>query len=321
MSSYQSNEDLHANWFPPGKRFPHPDWDSIAKWVQSQPSEAEVADLWEKIFGQWMAALVDAFGEGYRGMESPHFHLISVATEKKANEMLDFLERCLVDIQNSLPFLEGREPVGACPVIVVQNTEDFYAYLSEYVEGDGAFGAVGGVYLNRGYGHFVMPSTDLAYYVDVFAHELCHACVAELALPAWLDEAIAVTIENRITGRNPYVLDREMVWRHQEYWTEDAIRGFWRGESFWYADEGQELSYHLAQFLLSAIYQGGHTPTNLINEFVVAAAIEDAGVTAAREVLGMDLPAVLQEFLGEGNWEPEHLASDESFTANHEEPT
>ena len=86
---------------------------------------------------------------------------------------------------------------------------------------------------------------------------------------------------------------------------DQRIQDFWRGASFWYADDGQELSYHLAQFILSAVYQGGSTPPDLINEFILAAGgSDDAGATAVREVLGFDFGELLERFLGEGDWNP-----------------
>ena len=96
-----------------------------------------------------------------------------------------------------------------------------------------------------------------------------------------------------------------MVERHQSYWTEERIQAFWTGESFFFTDDGNELSYHLAQFILSAVYQGGATPPDMINEFILAAGgSDDAGATAAREVLGFDSGELLERFLGEGDWNP-----------------
>lgn len=116
---------------------------------------------------------------------------------------------------------------------------------------------MGGVYLNRGHGHFAMPNGDLERYVSVMSHELCHAFLHHLELPLWLDEAITQGVEHSITGLLPYVLDREMIGRHQDYWDAPRIRAFWSGESFIFADEGQELSYHLARFILHGLHDGG----------------------------------------------------------------
>ena len=60
-----------------------------------------------------------------------------------------------------------------------------------------------------------------------------------------------------------------------------------------------------AQFLLNALYQGGSTPADLINDFILNAKPEDAGVSAARQVLDIDLVELLARFLGEGDWEPD----------------
>lgn len=297
--------DLRDEWLFAGREFTQPDWSRIDAWVRGQTGDlAEQDAIWMAIARSWISALCKEFGEAYRVDESEHFMLVSVASDAKADELLRFLERTLVDIREALPCLVGDPPAGKCPVLVVADHDRFYAYLADFTGSDELI-TIGGVFLNRGWGHFALPSHDLRLYEDTFAHELCHALVSRLRLPLWLDEAIAVTVENSITRRNPYILDREMVERHQGYWTAAHIQAFWTGESFGFADDGHELSYHLAQFILNAIYQGGATPPDLINEFILqAGGSDDAGASAAREVLGFELGELLEHFLGEGDWDP-----------------
>ena len=219
--------EVRDEWRVSGKQFTQLDWEMVAGWVTTTiRDEAEQDSVWLSIARSWLAELSAEMGNGYRLNESEHFILVSVAADEKAIELLQFLERSFVSIRSALPCLVQDDPVGKCPVIVFAEPGGFYDYLEDYCDSEELeIAAVGGVYLNRGWGHFALPSTDLRGYEDVFAHELCHALVSNLRLPLWLDEAIAVTVEDSITHRQPYVLDREIVQQHQSYWTEARMQG------------------------------------------------------------------------------------------------
>ncbi|MGV3662089.1 MAG: hypothetical protein ACO1TE_18025 [Prosthecobacter sp.] len=150
-------------------------------------------------------------------------------------------------------------------------------------------------------------------------HELTHAILRVLALPTWLDEAIAMTVEDRLVPGSPYAMDHvspgsyhamnhTMARRHRAYWNSSSIQAFWAGQSFWAPDDGQELSYHLARFLFRALYQGGTISPAQVSAFVQAAQREDAGQEALREHVGLDLGEVLSHLLGGGAWAPDTAA-------------
>ena len=302
--------DLNREWSLPGKRFTHPDWEKISEWVEQSGigTEEEESAFYEKMATQWIAAVTRELGTRYRSFESPHFVLVSLVSGEKTNEVLDYLESILGKIRASLPFLDESEPLGKCPVLAIAEDELFYEYLSEFFgdeDEEQLFGAAGGVYLNTGYGHFAFPTkVELTEFQGVLSYELCHALLNHLELPVWLGEAITVMVENSITGENPYFIDRDMIQQHRDFWTEERMQEFWSGESFWLADDGQLLSYHLAQFLLNGLYQGGITPPALMNQFIREASHENAGVSAAKDVLDIDLTKFLTNLLGEGNWAP-----------------
>lgn len=297
--------------------FPSLDWEPLAEWIESRVPESEWNSVWSDVAKVWVERIQERLGSGYTLHESANFLLLAQAPQKKAAEVLSFLESCLSRIRASLPLLTSAPLYGKCPVLVFAELDRFYEYLADYTQEDGEYAAVGGVYLNRGYGHFALPNMDLTRYTDVLSHELCHALLAQRQLPAWLDEAITATVEHDITGRNPYVLDREMLERHRSYWNKDRMQRFWRGESFWSPDEGQELSYHLARFLLNALRQGGHTSSQEMNNFVLAARREDAGLCAAEEVLGIRLDELLTGLVGDGEWKPQ--GDPETSTADSQE--
>jgi hypothetical protein len=291
--------------------YPMPDWDSIAEKLEATHPPEAWQDAWCDIAREWLAAIRDRLGGNYSIRESQNFYFVSTAAEGKTVEVLQFLERIDARIQQTIPALLPEEYYGKCPVIAFADPNDFYDYVSGFFDDDGDFGAMGGVYLNRGFGHFALPSPDLERYVATMSHELCHAYLSHLPLPLWLDEAITQGVEHSITGALPYVLDREIIRRHREYWDADSIQSFWSGESFHFPDDGQELSYHLARFILHSLHQGGTTPREEMDRFFLTVTHEDAGQAAAQGVFDISLGECLAPLLGEGNWEPSSLDAGE----------
>ena len=295
---------MEPAWLLPGKSYCHPDWGMISKVFDSNQTDDALQEFYTHVCRLWMNCLLEEFGPGYHLVESANFILISRASENVVCEALQFLERCYYRIRRGMPFLPDKLGYGKWPVLCLYD-DAFYRYLSDYIEDEeGSFASVGGVFLSRGYGHFALPSEDLHLYSQVLAHELSHALLTTLELPAWLDEAITMGVEERLASGNAYFLDREMIRRHQDYWTEEAIQAFWAGTSFWFPDEGQELSYHLSRFLFRALYQGGSVDPAAVGEFIKNAKREDAGYLAAKDVLDIDLAEVLSHLIGEGDWRP-----------------
>ena len=291
--------------FPKGPHgYPLPDWDKLEGEVGKLYPQETWDEAWTSVAREWIARIRNALPAGYHIHESKTFILLSRADQQKAMELLGHLERIDGKIRSAIPALLPEVLYGKCPVLIFARDQDFYEYVSMYVREDGSFGGMGGVFLNRGYGHFAMPSPDLRYYMAIFAHELCHSYLSHLGLPGWLDEAITCGVEHSIAGSNPYELDREMIRRHQDYWTEEKIAGFWSGASFHAHDDGQELSYHLARFVLNALNGGGRTPRQAMEEFVLNARYEDAGQSAALEILGVSLGDCVASLLGEGDYDP-----------------
>ncbi|MCW1925431.1 hypothetical protein OKA05_22915 [Luteolibacter arcticus] len=281
-----------------------PDWEAIWDEVEAEHPPEAWHEVWCEIAREWMATVRDRLGGNYAIRESKNFLLVSTASEQKAVEVLQFLERIHARIQQTIPALLPEALYGQCPVLAFTDENDFYDYVSGYFDDDGEFGAMGGVYLNRGYGHFALPSPQLDHYAAVMSHELCHSFLSHLPLPLWLDEAITQGVEHSITGALPYVLDREIIRRHRDYWDEKLLQSFWTGDSFGFPDDGQELSYHLARFILHSLHQGGTTPREEMDRFFLTATYEDAGQSAAQEVFGISLGECLVPLLGEGNWDP-----------------
>lgn len=297
-------ERFATHFNPKSGDFPMPDWEVIAKMVEDQVPCSEHQELWKALASQWVQAIGRCCPNSYRVYNSENFVLLVEAPENKAVVVLEFLERCLNKVGRLLADFTLSQPLGKCPVLVFSDATQYYHYLSHYENSEEDSGASGGVYLNHGYGHFALPSPDLTHYVSVMSHELSHAMLSHLALPLWLDEAITAEVEQSIAGSNEYFLDHEWVERHRDYWTESRIQDFWQGRSFRFADEGQELSYHLCRFVLFGLRGGGLTPDEELQEFILKASYEDAGQSASQDCMELDLGDALVGLLGEGDWTP-----------------
>lgn len=178
--------------------------------------------------------------------------------------------------------------------------DTYYSYVSYYYPESGEFGLSSGMYINRGYGHFVLAEEDQSYVETITSHELTHALLVHLPIPHWLNEGLAVNMENILTNSVPLRMENEMYERHMNFWNEETIQEFWSGKAFGRPDEGMELSYHLAQFAAFSLSQN----YEVFQEFANNAHFDDAGEKAANETYGGGLGSLITQYFGEGNWAP-----------------
>jgi hypothetical protein len=116
---------------------------------------------------------------------------------------------------------------------------------------------------------------------------------------------VAVTLERKISREiiaefRDAIMDGELAQQHHAFWNEQNIQEFWAGTTFHMKDEAQRLSYSLAEVLVHKL-SGDH---RLFLEFLSSAHYDDAGQTAALDVLGTNLGDVVADFLGPGEWRP-----------------
>ena len=140
---------------------------------------------------------------------------------------------------------------------------------------------------------------DLDYAEVVAAHEMTHALLDHLPIPKWLNEGIAITIENMFTSYGHS--ENEVYNEHHSFWNEKEIQEFWSGDSFSRSDEAQKLSYHLAHLAVKSL----STDYNTFIKFVNSAHYSDGGERAAQEYYGGTLGNLIAQLFGESNWSPE----------------
>jgi hypothetical protein len=151
------------------------------------------------------------------------------------------------------------------------------------------------MYLGQGCEHFVTKKDKLSIIEPTIAHEMTHGCLGYLPIPLWLNEGIAVNTEWRVSRvSSSLYTPREMQQKHLRYWDAQKIQKFWSGESFYRTDDGQLLSYDLAQKMVERLASNW----DVFRTFVLAADAEDGGAAAAVEQLNLDLGEIAAAFVG-----------------------
>ena len=179
-------------------------------------------------------------------------------------------------------------------VLVFDDDDAYYAYVARYYPEAGAFARSSGMYIHHGCGHFVTAKADLHALEPVIVHEMTHGCLAHLPIPAWLNEGLAVNVEQRLCrSRLSDETPQALYAQHQQFWSPELIQSFWSGQSFLRPDQGHLLSYDLARILVEHLAREGAA----FAAFVRQAQRSDAGVQAAAEQLSVDLGAWVSALL------------------------
>lgn len=290
--------------------FPRPNWETINKEIGKRKDEKNENDLWCDIATIWVDKIKSVLSAGYSTFESKNFILLTAGDKNYTSSLLGFLEDTLCRILKTLSGIASDEGYGKHVVLIFDNLDHYYSYISYFYPDEGEFASSGGVYLNKGYGHFVFPHQEIFYAQSIASHELCHALLDHLPLPPWLNEGITVNIENMIMGSKEPLMDHVMINEHKEFWDEVKIQQFWSGESFSRPDDGQHLSYHLAQFLVLSISK----EYKLFKDFVLKANYSDGGELAANSVYDNSLGFLIEGLLGKGDWAPNQKLLEETFS-------
>ena len=280
---------------------PRPDWSVVAEWVGAHVAEADLDDAWTTLAGDWMGILASALPAGYRRSESDEFMLLMRGDARAAERILGWCEHARQVILDTLPDVARDDGFGKLVVLAFDSDEHYYDYIADFYPDEGEFGLSGGIFMAQGYGHFAFRVYSSGAHDRVIAHELNHALLRHLPLPLWLNEGVTQVMEDLVVGNSYFMVDREILRRHSEYWNETTIHEFWSGDSFDSPDDGQELSYHLAQVIVRNLMSD--YPKQLL-DFLLTATHEDAGNAALVQTCGVSLGERVAQFLGPGCWSP-----------------
>lgn len=289
----------HKELIPIIESFPRPDWSAIDQGIEELP-ESEWTHYYTDWATLWLQMTCEVLPKGYKIVESKHFLMVSDQPDRYNKLLIQFFEKALGYIMYHLKGIAADEGFGKHVALIFSDQDTYYQYISYFYENEGEFPLTGGIFLNREYGHFVFPFLEMYQAEATAAHELTHACLAHLPVPLWLDEGIAVSIENDLCGTSPLKMSSEDIRKHIAFWNEDTIQEFWNGRSFSRTDDGFNLSYDLARFCVKALSQNYHQ----FAAFVNTSTFEDSGEAAATEYFGGSLGGLIEQFFGPGNWSP-----------------
>jgi hypothetical protein len=294
-------EHLHAH-----EGLPILDWEAVLSWSDAIESDEAAATAITDCTRGWLLHLRDALGPAYELHESRYAMVLSPYSPRFAKDMLEFIERTRRRIAQTLDGVAEFDEHEREVLIVFNDQETYYRYVSHVYPDDGEFAFSSGMFLHAGCPHFVTVHADETHSVErVIAHEMTHASVAHLRIPLWVNEGLAVNVESRLMGALPKLHPpAEMRDKHLAFWSKDTIQEFWSGRSFQRPDDGNLLSYDLAQTLVE-ILAGNWAQ---FQAFAVAATYDDAGASAANEHLQLDLgasvAAIFEQSQADG-WHPD----------------
>lgn len=285
--------------FEVSEGFSRPDWNKVGACIQQHVLRDDVGAAWNYVACKWLEEMKSDWGGDCRLYVTQHFFGLSDIEPAIIRTLLNYAESTLQNIASCLGSAAWSGYHGKHVLLIFGDPDDYFAYIS-YYHGDGSHMLSGGIFIRRGYAHIALPYYDTLGAQHVLAHELAHNLLCHLPIPLWLNEGLAVTIENQMTRRG-FVMDRELAERHRQLWNEANIQTFWSGRSFDEPGEVSELSYNLGLVLVTLLAEKGPA----FAEFVKTADWRDAGQDAALNFLGVGLEEVLSGFLGPGDWRPQ----------------
>lgn len=289
---------LRTEWLDPACEFPVPDWNQVGNWIDGFPEEQHQL-LWCNVARHWATRMAKAFGGGCNVFETANIFAVIPGDIARGKRAIRHYEEILASLRTTLGAMALPAWHGKFTLFIAPDQDAYYRYHSLYCR-PGEHIQSGGVYLNRGYGHIVLPSPDIMFQTRVVAHELCHALLCHHPLPLWLNEGVTQIAEAAIAGR-PFIDGHSKTIKdHRAFWTSENITLFWGGQGFDTPGDTSALSYDLAYLIVQAFLA--------LDRARMAAVVcrvdpGDAGFTAFREVYGQTPADLLAEMFGPGTWE------------------
>lgn len=279
--------------------FSYPDWKFVAEQVRAAFPREKWWPVYHTLAQRWLLQIKLELGGDYHCYESENLLLVSAEGATRSRSLLHSAESSLAFLHQQCGSLLKRTAYGKRAIIAFSDEDDYYTYISHFHR-DGAHSLSSGVMIHAGYLHIAINLYGVKNASQIITHELVHNCIAHLPVPTWLHEGFAQKLEH-LAGSNQFVLDHDLVEKHHSFWTGENIQQFWAGTSFYGPDEGNKLSYSLAEILVNLLADDW----NRFLEFVRLADHRDAGQDAALKALDRSLGDVVGDFLGPGNWRPQ----------------
>jgi hypothetical protein len=216
------------------------------EWIDRYDDE-HYGPAWLAVQRGWLSWLACNFGGAYRLHESDDALLLTAAEPRLVKTALAYLSLTQRRVSRSLAALASERLSEKQVVLLLNDGDDYYRYLSGMYPEEGEFPMSAGVHFGGPAPHLVVNGTSLEEVEATIVHEMTHAFVTHLPIPAWLNEGLAVNMEiafGRVADSHKLI---ELHARHRKFWTPELIQDYWSGRSWRRADEGNELSYDLGR--------------------------------------------------------------------------
>jgi hypothetical protein len=301
-----SNLDLG---FETVEGFSRPNWTMVHEFIKGNVPKMDLSAAWDFVVVKWLEQLAADLGGRARVCQSDHFYCLSDLESGATRPILAYAEFVVETICSYLRKAAWSGYYGKHVLLLFSDPDDYFAYIS-YYHRDGKHILSSGVFIRKRYAHISLPYINSWSAQHVLVHELAHDLLCHLPIPLWLNEGLAVVIEGQVVRRG-LSMNGELADRHRSHWNETSIQGFWAGTTFDMPGNDSELSYSLAEVLVSLLSEKG----GAFDEFIKAADWRDAGQDAAINILGQGLEEVAGGFLGPGHWRPQRKAIKENLKA------
>ena len=282
---------------------PLPDWMSLTEWIESIDINSH-GRAWADAELAWLSCMCRALGETYKLSKFRRSVVLSSLSLREEKSVISFMDSSLKKILQKLGKIAAIPEWGYDILIIFDDENTYYRYISRYYPEEGEFSLTSGLYISHGCGHFVTTKQDIKLIEPVIVHEMTHSCVSYLSIPEWLNEGLAVNIEHSLCGPSCTTDDTlERYNQHRNFWNSDTIQQLWSGSSFKRTDEGSLLSYDLSRILVLQMAKSW----DKFEEFVLEADYNDSGQKSANEKYGVTLGAVICALLEKeysASWEP-----------------
>jgi len=270
------------------------DWRAVDDWLASTDSAALRASALALCKRAWLLHFREALGSQYHLAESNRGLLLSSLAPNIVKATLNYMEVTHKRVATVLNGIAEAAASGNDILIVLDDEDSYYHYVTMYYPDSGEFAASAGVHIDAGCKHFVTMKSDLRLVEPVIAHEMTHSAVAYLRLPRWLDEGLAVNTEQRLAGGSySHATAAQIRESHRQFWNEATVQAFWSGASFLTPGASNTLSYELARLIVQQMAKDWPAFTR----FVLAARREDAGAASSHEHFSLDLGEYVRVFL------------------------
>lgn len=284
--------------------FCHPDWGGIGERIEREIPEEEWNAAWGEAARRWLEKIQGQVEFKHEIYETPNFLMLCAGSKSVVRDAGRFYEESLREILANLEGVASDEGYGKHVVLMFESSDDYYGYVTYFSDVDEMPMSGGMCIQSEDFLHFAFPTPEYSSYRTVLVHELTHGCLAHRPIPLWLNEALAMRMEEVLCGSPIFELDQEIYERHGEHWNETTIQQFWSGESWQQANVGFELSYNLSQVLWRKFEGDLRPPPDVLMQFVAEAHWDDAGESAMKKVFELSLGDLVADFLGEGPWAP-----------------